>query len=175
MLIVRICIVFVTCYIVSCGSHSTKTTVKNVNYDSLREPLINANKLYVKKESDEIDQYVKFKGWNMITTGTGVRYMIYKNGEGPLAQVKQKAKINYKVSLLSGKLCYSSDSLGPKTFTIGEDHVETGLHEALTYMRVGDKALIILPSHLAFGFVGDNSKIPPRTSILYDIELLSLR
>ena len=146
-----------------------------MNYDSLREPLINANKLSVKRESDEIDQYVKFKGWDMITTGTGIRYMIYKHGDGALAKTGQQAKMNFKVSLLDGTLCYTSEKNGPKLFMIGQDHIEAGLHEAVTYMHAGDKAIIILPSHLAFGLTGDNSKIPPKATVLYDVELLSVR
>ena len=173
MIALRAFVILISCYIAACGSH-TNPPPKKVNMDSLRDPLINANKMYVKKESDEIDQYVKFKGWDMITTGTGIRYMIYKHGDGPLAKTGQMAKINYKVSLLDGTQCYSSDKNGPKQFMIGEDHIESGLHEAITYLHVGDKAMVILPSHLAFGLTGDNSKIPPRSSVLYDIELLSL-
>lgn len=174
MLAIRAFIILITCYIASCDSRNA-ASVKSVNYDSLREPLINANKLSVKRESDEIDQYVKFKGWNVVTTGTGIRYMIYKHGDGALASTGKQAEISYKVSLLNGTLCYTSEKNGPRQFLIGEDHVESGLHEAIMYMHVGDKAMIILPSHLAFGLSGDNNKIPPRASVLYDIELLSLR
>ena len=173
MVTIRVFIVLVTCYIASCNSNN-KSPAKNVNYDSVKEPLINANRLSVKRESDEIDQYVKFKGWDVITTGTGIRYMIYKHGDGDLAATGKQAKINYKVTLLNGTLCYTSDKNGPKQFLIGEDHVESGLHEAITYLHVGDKAIVILPSHLAFGLSGDNNKIPPRASVLYDIELISL-
>lgn len=174
MVTIRAFIILITCYIASCDSRNAEQ-VKGVNYDTLREPLINANKLSVKRESDEIDQYVKFRGWNAITTGTGIRYMIYKHGDGELASTGKQAKISYTVSLLNGTLCYTSEKSGPRQFLIGEDHVESGLHEAITYMHVGDKAMIILPSHLAFGLSGDNNKIPPRASVLYDIELLSLR
>lgn len=159
---------------VSCSSHSNDK-VKNVNFDSLREPLINANKLSVKRESDEIDQYVKFKDLDMIVTGTGLRYMIYQHGKGPIAKSGAIVRINYKVSLLDGKVCYTSEKSGVKQFTIGADPVESGLHEAMLYMHTGDKALLVLPSHLAFGLTGDGDKIPARSSVAYDIELLSLR
>lgn len=174
MILFRFLFILLTGYTSSCNFNNNPPA-KKVNYDSLREPLINANKLSVKRESDEIDQYVKFKQWNMITSGTGLRYMIYKPGEGPLAKTGQLAKIHYKVSLLNGTLCYTSEEKGPKQVAIGQDHVESGLHEALTYLRVGDKAMIILPSHLAFGLAGDDNKIPARASVVYDIELLSLR
>ena len=160
----------------SCGdSHKKSAKQPDIYSKDFQNKLVEANKMYVKQESDEIDQYVVHHGWQMITTGTGLRYMITKKGEGELAKLDQRAKVNYKVSLLDGTLCYSSDSLGPKEFLIGKDNVESGLHEGIQYLHVGDKAIIILPSHLAHGLMGDESKIPPHASVLYELELLSLK
>ena len=132
--------------------------------------------MYVKQESDEIDQYVKHRGWNnMRSTGTGLRYMIYEHGSGEQATKGKYAFVNYKITLLDGTVCYTSEKNGPKKFLIGQDHVESGLHEGILFMKAGDKAIFILPSHLAHGLMGDNDKIPARSSVVYDIELLSLR
>ena len=157
---------------VSCND-SKKAT--NISPDKLREMQINENKAHVKKESDEIDQYVKHRNWNMITTGTGLRYMIYEKGPGEKAVLGKLAKVNYKISLMDGTICYTSEKAGPKTFLIGQDAVENGLHEGIQLMKVGDKALFILPSHIAHGLIGDENKIPPRASVIYDIELLTLK
>ncbi|MES2139667.1 MAG: FKBP-type peptidyl-prolyl cis-trans isomerase [Bacteroidota bacterium] len=161
---------------VSCGDGHKKTT-KNTNLQSkdFQDKLIVANKMYVKQESDEINNYVKHRGWKMTTTGTGLRYMITNKGNGAAAEVGKYAKVNYKISLLDGTLCYSSDSTGAKVFLIGQDNVETGLHEGIQLLHVGDKAMFILPSHLAHGLMGDDSKIPPKASVIYDIELVSVR
>lgn len=160
----------------SCGDSHIKTAGNtNIQSKEFQDKLIDANKMYVKQESDEIDQYVKHRGWKMTTTGTGLRYMITKKGDGEAAVPEKYAKVNYKISLFDGTLCYSSDSTGSKTFLIGRDNVETGLHEAIQLLHVGDKAVFILPSHLAHGLMGDNSKIPPKASVIYDIELIAIR
>ncbi len=160
----------------SCGD-SQKTTSKNTNIQSksFQDKLVEANKMYVKRESDEIDQYVAHRGWAMTTTGTGLRYMITKKGDGIAAVIGKYALVNFKITLLDGTLCYSSDSTGAKRFLIGEDNVESGLHEGIQLLHVGDKAVFILPSHLAHGLIGDESKIPPKSSVIYDIELVSIR
>ena len=160
----------------SCGDNHKKTT-KNTNLQSkeFQDKLIEANKMYVKRESDEIDQYVLHHGWQMISTGTGLRYMITKKGNGEAAVIEKQAKVNYKISLLDGTLCYSSDSTGAKVFVIGRDNVESGLHEAIQLLHVGDKAMFILPSHLAHGLLGDENKIPPHSTVIYDIELIAVR
>lgn len=162
-----------------CGNHKNSQGNKKElsSPNEIREPSINTNKMLTQKESDDIDQYVKRQGWDkdMKVSGTGLRYMIYKKGTGEQADNGMYAKVNYKISLLDGRECYSSVKDGPKEFLIGQDNVESGLHEAVAMMHVGDKAIFILPSHLAHGLMGDNNKIPPRSSVVYDIELLSLR
>ncbi len=167
-------LLFISLFLSCTDKHKTK---KNTNIQSkeFQDKLINANKMYVQQESDEIDQYVAHRGWKMTTTGTGLRYMITKHGDGVAAIPEKHAKVNYRISLLDGTLCYSSDSSGPKTFMIGRDNVESGLHEGIQLLRVGDKAIFILPSYLAHGLIGDESKIPPKSSVIYDIELLSIR
>lgn len=160
----------------SCGNGHQKTT-QNTNLKSkeFQDKLIEANKMYVKRESDEIDQYIAHRGWQMKTTGTGLRYMITKKGTGEAATIDRQAKVNYNITLLDGTKCYSSDSTGAKVFVIGRDNVESGLHEGIQLLHVGDKATFILPSHLAHGLLGDDSKIPPHATVIYDIELLAIR
>jgi FKBP-type peptidyl-prolyl cis-trans isomerase len=41
-------------------------------------------------------------------------------------------------------------------------------------MKVGDKAKVILPSHLAFGLTGDSKKVAQSMPLLYDLELVAL-
>ena len=163
------------CLLILIGACHSPRKNDNINFIKLKEPLIDANKKYIKKESDEIDQYITIHNYNMITTGTGIRYMIYKKGDGALAQIGEIANINYTISLLDGTQCYSSKNKVPKEFKIGHDQVESGLHELVTYMHVGDKITAIIPSYLAFGLTGDGNKIPPHASVVYDLELMSLR
>jgi FKBP-type peptidyl-prolyl cis-trans isomerase len=55
------------------------------------------------------------------------------------------------------------------------DNVESGIHEVLLYMSEGDRARVILPSHMAFGYTGDSNKIPQNASLLYDLKILEIR
>lgn len=162
--------------LVSCGNNEEPKTMKVPDFHSkkFQDKLIDANKMYLQRENDEIDQYVAHRGWQMITTGTGVRYMVLKKTTGEQAKEGQVAKVNYKISLLDGTLCYSSETDGAREFLIGQDNVESGIHEGIQYLHVGEKAVFIIPSHLAHGLVGDESKIPPQASVVYEIELLGL-
>lgn len=163
--------------IYSCNNveDGTVAVEQTIPKKDIKKKIESANKMYVKRESDEIDQYVKFHEWNMTKTGTGLRYMIIKKGNGKTVLPGMEATITYKVKLLDGTLCYTSDSLGAKTFLVEQDNVESGLHEGIQKLREGDIALFIIPSHLAHGLLGDESKIPTHASVIYEIELLSVR
>ncbi len=146
-----------------------------LNQNQVKEVLINANKAAAEEESLQIDGYVKRRKLDVITTGTGLRYQIYKKGDGEKAAIGKRAVVAYEVSLIDGRVCYSTKETGPEEFKIGSDRVESGLVEAVCYMSVGDKAKVIIPSHLAHGLVGDFEKIPVRSTIIYDIELIKLK
>lgn len=146
-----------------------------VNNIELKKPLQSANRAMVKKESAEIDAYVKRRNLDVSETGTGLRYLIYKKGSGVQAEKGNYVTISYKVSLLDGTVCYSTEKSGEQEVLIGQDHVESGIHEGLELMHVGDKALFILPPYIAHGLIGDQNKIPPMATIIYDVELISLR
>jgi FKBP-type peptidyl-prolyl cis-trans isomerase len=97
-----------------------------------------------------------------------------EQGEGRKAKEGFWATINYKVYLLEGTECYSSDNDGPKTFQIGRGGVEAGLEEGILLLNEGARAKFIMPPHLAHGLPGDGHKIPARAIIIYEVELVRL-
>jgi FKBP-type peptidyl-prolyl cis-trans isomerase FkpA len=170
----------ITFLFTACGSEEKVSDQSDQKVPvSTKEERQQQQKEFVERESAYIDTWTKRHDWDdhgKVTTGTGIRYVIYEEGEGPQAQPGLIAEVSFEIRLLDADqtLCYTSDSLGPKTFRIEQDHVESGLHEAITYMKVGDKAKIILPHYLAHGFLGDEDQIPPQATVLYNIELLNL-
>jgi FKBP-type peptidyl-prolyl cis-trans isomerase len=169
VLFILIYLLFVAC---NQKENTQEAVVKHKNY---AEPLIHVNKKLIEKERRDIDNWLKRHQIDAISTGTGLHYAIIKKGNGNAAKLGQLATINYKLSLLDGTLCYDSKKTGPETFLIGQDHVESGLHEGIQKMHVGDKCLFIMPPHLAHGLLGDDKKIPPLSCIIYEVELLQIK
>jgi FKBP-type peptidyl-prolyl cis-trans isomerase len=104
-----------------------------------------------------------------------LRYWIYEHGTGQKAIKGSVARIEYSVSLLNGETIYRSSDDGPKEFTIGRGGVESGLEEGILFLKEGDRAKFILPSHLAYGLLGDQDKIPARSVLVYDLKLLKIK
>ncbi|HAW52427.1 MAG TPA: peptidylprolyl isomerase [Flavobacteriales bacterium] len=153
-----------------------RSSSNGTSFDSkeLKEPLIQENKKITKEESVLIDRYAERHEWKMNETGTGLRYMIYERGFGVQAKTGMRATVEYEIALLDGTVCYSSFEKGPRTFLIGRDNVESGIHEGITYLMVGDRAKLIVPSYLAHGLSGDQNKIPPRATLVVDLHLVGV-
>lgn len=72
-------------------------------------------------------------------------------------------------------MCYSSDSTGNLVFQIGKTDLPVGLQEGVQLMSKGEKAVLITPSKLGYGFTGDGANIPPNAVLYYDVELIKIK
>ena len=171
------CYLLCSCFFIlaSCTEPQKQKQIE-INSYKLKEDVIKVNKPAVVMEQDEINAYIKSHGYTMQSTGTGLRYMFIKeNPKGKKIETKNEIKVNYRVWLLDGTLCYSSDKKGPKVFAVGADNVESGLHEGVKLMKEGEKALFVLPAHLAFNLIGDRDKIPPKSAVVYEIDVIEVK
>ena len=150
---------------------------KEQSYDQekIKQQFVKANQQVVVKENDEMDYYQKSHNMAFVKTNSGIRYYVYKaSAKGDSIKDGDLIKINYAVFLLDGTECYSSKNDGAKEVRVGMENIEDGVHKAVLYLKSGDKSLVLIPSHLAHGLLGDSKKIPPQSPILYDIEILSV-
>ena len=134
----------------------------------------NMNKTWTQEEQEVINQYIERKGWEMTNTESGLSYLIYKQGTGEKAEPGMRAMVDYSITLLDGKEVFSTKEKGPQPFLIEHDNVEPGLHEGITYLKVGDRAKMIIPYYLAHGLMGNHSTIPPLATLVFDIRLLGV-
>ena len=136
----------------------------------IREQFITANQQLMQKENDEMDYYVKSHKMPFYRTSSGIRYFVYKpSAKGDSIRDSMLVNLDFEVRLLDGTLCYSSKTEGRRTFVIGHEDIESGIHKGLQYLKRGDKALLLIPSPLAHGLLGDFKKIPPQMPILCDV------
>lgn len=152
-----------------------KSERQTISPDTLQKSLEYANKHLIRTEDRQIDDYLARYNWNAVKTATGLRFLRYHEGRGMETVEGSLVRINFKISLINGVECYSSEIDGAKEFVIGRSNEINGLEEALLMMKVGDKAKLVIPSHLAFGLPGDQEKIPMRATLIYDVELLSVQ
>jgi FKBP-type peptidyl-prolyl cis-trans isomerase FklB len=109
----------------------------------------------------------------VVTTPSGLQYKILKAGTGPKPTASDKVSVNYKGTLINGTEFDSSYKRGqPATFPVGQ--VIKGWTEALQLMPVGSKWQLFIPADLAYGDRGAGSDIGPGSTLIFEVELLSI-
>jgi FKBP-type peptidyl-prolyl cis-trans isomerase len=97
-------------------------------------------------------------------------------GTGTVATKGQTVEVHYVGTLESGKKFDSSrDREEPFTFTLGAGMVIKGWDLGVAGMRVGGKRRLTIPSDLAYGDRGYPGAIPPRATLVFEVELLAVR
>ena len=142
--------------------------------ETLQKELEEANRALNEREEKIINQYVSRHELKLTVSPTGLRYKIYKPGKGDPAIPGDLVKFNYTVGLINGISIESSDEAGASELLLEKGEAISGLHELLGKMNKGSKARAIIPSHLAYGFSGEQGRIPKGATLIYDIEVLEI-
>jgi FKBP-type peptidyl-prolyl cis-trans isomerase FkpA len=158
----------------SLGCNVKPKETKQTDNKQFQENLIKANKGLILEDEERIRSYIKRHNWKMEKTLSGLWYMITEKGSGSKVKENDILTLKYRLELLDGTLCYSSDSLGLKTLKLGQGGIENGMVEGLIMLHQGDKANFIMPPYMAHGLLGDENKIPPRSVIVYEVELVKI-
>ena len=108
---------------------------------------------------------------------SGLMYLPRAQGTGSATpQPGQTVTVNYELHLLDGTLVDSSAQHGgPFSFKLGAGKVIAGWEEALPYMHKGEKRTLIVPYWLGYGTAGRPPAIPPRATLVFEIELVDFR
>ena len=176
-LIAPIVFVFCCCVVTSCKEKKARRWPQDNKIELTKEERLEISQRSlreaVKKEQEQISRYIKRKGGRFVKNGTGTHYYIYEQKDsGTLAKDQQLATIEYTLTLLKGDTIYHKKT---EDFIIAYGEKESGLHECIKHMKSGEKAVIIIPSYRAHGLTGDLEKIPPLTTLVYQISLLNLK
>jgi len=109
----------------------------------------------------------------VVTTASGLQYQVIKDGTGEIPKKTDKVKVHYHGTLIDGTVFDSSVQRGePATF--GVTQVIAGWTEALQLMKVGSKWKLFIPYNLAYGERGAGGAIGPYSTLIFEVELLSI-
>ncbi len=111
-----------------------------------------------------------FEETELKTTTSGLKYVVVAAGEGPQVKTGDKVKVYYHGVLDDGKVFDSNFGFDAFGFEVGKKEVIPGWDEGLTYLREGDKAVLIVPPDLAYGNRQVGS-IPPNSTLTFHIHV----
>jgi len=110
----------------------------------------------------------------VITTASGLQYMVLRQGSGERPNPSSKVRVNYEGKLLDGHVFDSSYQRG-EPVEFGLNQVIKGWSEGVSLMPVGSKYRFWIPSNLAYGPDGmPQGGIGPDATLTFDVELLGI-
>jgi len=126
-----------------------------------------------KKAGDDFLAQNKTKE-GVVALPDGLQYKILKEGTGPKPSATDSVVCNYRGTLLDGTEFDSSYKRGqPATFPVSG--VIKGWTEAVQLMPVGSKWQLFVPAELAYGNRGAGPDIGPNSTLIFEVELLSIQ
>jgi len=109
----------------------------------------------------------------VVTLPSGLQYKILTTGNGLKPTASDTVVCHYRGTFIDGKEFDSSYKHGePISFAV--TGVIKGWTEALQLMPVGSKWQLFIPSNLAYGERGYGADIPPNSTLIFDVELISV-
>lgn len=138
--------------------------------------LTKTEKASAQREIDKklIDDYARLTGLKPIVTASGLQYIVTQQGTGAKPNKGEKIKVHYRGFTLDGKEFDNSFDRGqPFMFKVGMAQVIKGWDEGLMLLNAGSKAILLIPSDLAYGRNGaGGGEIPPNSVLKFEVELL---
>jgi FKBP-type peptidyl-prolyl cis-trans isomerase FklB len=140
------------------------------------------NSYFSKKQKKESESMIE-EGANYLqenakrdgvtTLPSGLQYEIINDGTGPKPTIEDNVTTHYHGTLINGTVFDSSVDRGePASFPVGG--VIKGWTEALQLMSVGSKWKLFVPYDLAYGERGAGPQIGPYSTLIFEVELISI-
>jgi FKBP-type peptidyl-prolyl cis-trans isomerase FklB len=109
----------------------------------------------------------------VVTLPSGLQYKILKAGDGKKPTAEDTVVCQYRGTLIDGKEFDSSYKRNqPATFPV--NRVIKGWTEALQLMPAGSKWQLFIPPDLAYGERGAGEAVPPNSTLIFEVELISI-
>lgn len=165
-----------------------EAAIKDV-LDNSKEPIISGadaqktiqeyfTKQQAKASESVVEEGTKFlaensKKENVVTLESGLQYEVIKSGDGAKPALDAQVTTHYHGTLIDGTVFDSSVERGePASFPVSG--VIKGWTEALQLMNVGSKWRLFVPYDLAYGERGAGPQIGPFTTLIFEVELISI-
>lgn len=160
------------------GNQLSEDEIKTLYQDFMKETQRNLNEMMKEVAEKNKAEGEKFLAENknkegVITTGSGLQYIVLKEGEGKVPTIDDSVVVHYHGTLLDGTVFDSSVNRNqPAKFSL--KGVIKGFSEALMLMKEGSKFRIFLPSELAYGTAGAGNVIGPNSVLIFELELIKI-
>ena len=158
----------------SCKQHQEARRPISQASGSFMKRSVERNKKLIIGEEGQIDSIIK--------SNPKVKYLASKKGYWYTYEIQNKldtltpkkgdvAFFDYEIKDLKGNVIYSELELRPQTYLVDKQNIMMGLRDGIKLMHKNEKVNFLFPSHIGFGFHGDNKKIGANQPLLCTVTL----
>ena len=168
-------IVFIALIVASsCKQHQEARRPISQASGSFMKRSVERNKKLIIGEEGQIDSIIK--------SNPKMKYLASKKGYWYTYEIQNKldtltpkkgdvAFFVYEIKDLKGNVIYSELELRPQTYLVDKQNIMMGLRDGIKLMHKNEKVNFLFPSHMGFGFHGDNKKIGTNQALLCAVTL----
>lgn len=158
----------------SCKQHQEARRPVSQASGSFMKKSVERNKKLIAGEEGQIDALIKSNPkikYIASTKGYWYTYVTQNKVDTLTPKKGDVAFFDYEVKDLKGNVIYSEVELRPQTYLVDKQNIMTGLREGIKLMHKKEKVIFLFPSHIAYGYHGDDKKIGTNQPLLCTVTL----
>ncbi|KQO22358.1 gliding motility-associated peptidyl-prolyl isomerase GldI [Flavobacterium sp. Leaf82] len=160
--------------LVSCKQHEEARRPISQASGTFMKKSVDRNKKLIANEEETIKKIIKSNP-KIKYYATRKGYWLYydeQNSADPATPKKGDiAYFNLEVKDIKGTIIYSEADLGPQTYYVDKQDIMMGLRDGIKMMHKNETVTFLFPSHMAYGYHGDNKKIGTNQSLICTVTL----
>jgi gliding motility-associated peptidyl-prolyl isomerase len=167
-------VVLFACFLWSCQQNQEARRPLSQASGSFMKKSIERNKKLVASEEDRIQAVIKKNaGIEFLASKKGYWYHFSKRNTLDTLTPKKGdvAFYDYEVKDLKGNIIYTKEETQPQTYYVDKQNIMMGLRDGIKLMRKKETFVFLFPSHMGYGYHGDNKKIGTNIPLLCTITL----
>ncbi|MDD5150212.1 MAG: gliding motility-associated peptidyl-prolyl isomerase GldI [Flavobacterium sp.] len=158
----------------SCKQHQEARRPISQTSGTFMKKSAERNRKLIAGEEGQIDSIIKSNPavkYIASTKGYWYTYVAQNTLDTLTPKKGDVAFFDYEIKDIKGNIIYSQLELRPQTYLIDKQNIMTGLREGIKLMHKNEKVIFLFPSHIAYGYHGDNKKIGTNQPLLCTVTL----
>jgi len=162
----------------SCNNQQARKPISYSSGSFMKESVARNKKLIAGEES-KIDSLIKRDtASKYIATPKGYwyKYEIKSTSSDSIRPKKgDVAYFDYEVKDLNGNVIYTELELRPQVYLVDKQNIMMGMRDGIKLMKKGEKVTFLFPSHMGYGYHGDNRRIGHNEPLVTTIFLRDIK
>jgi len=158
---------------ISCKQQQARMPISRSSGTFMKES-VERNKKLIAGEEGKIDSIIKSNPKiQYIASQKGYWYHYETKNEADTLRPKKGdiAHFDYEIKDLKGNVVYSEVELRPQTYKVDKQNIMMGLRDGIKLMHKNERVTFLFPSHMAYGYHGDNKRIGSNQPLICTVTL----